>query len=191
MIDRWPDWPHHVLLIAGPQGSGKTHLVNVWRKRSGGEIIEAAGMTAANVADLGRDGGVILEDIDRETIDEHAFFHLINLAKEKNFQILLTARTMPGQWQVTLPDLRSRLRSLALVDIGTPDEVLLKTVMVKLFADRQLAIHPQVIDYVALRMERSMEWAGRFVEETDKAALATGRKVSRAIAAQVIEALAK
>lgn len=190
MIDSWPNWPHHVVLISGPSGCGKTHLVNVWRKKTGADLIEAADLTVEKLATwTAKEAGVVIEDIDQLRPDEKAFFHLINLAKEREFHILLTAQTMPGEWQIDLPDLRSRLRSLAAISISTPDEALLKTLLVKLFSDRQLYVAPHVIDYVAVRMERSMDWLCRFVEETDKAALAAGRKVSRNIAAEVIQKL--
>lgn len=190
LIDIWPNWPHHCVLISGPAGCGKTHLVNVWRMRSNAELLDASTLDAASLRQLSPETkGVVLEDIDKIRPYENAFFHLINLAKEQSFHILTTAQSMPGEWDITLPDLRSRLRSLATVSIGTPDEALLKTMLVKLFADRQIDVAPQVIDYVSLRMNRSMEWVCNFVEQADKAALAAGRKVSRKIASDVIEQL--
>lgn len=189
LVDAWPDWPHHLVLISGPKGCGKTHLVNVWRMRSGATLLGADDLSTHRLAGLPLEKGVVIENIDREPPDEKALFHLINLAKEQKFDILLTARSLPGEWQVALPDLRSRLRSLPPISIGSPDEALLKTLLVKLFSDRQIDVAPHVIDYVALRMDRSTDWVGRFVEATDKAALAAGRKVSRKIAADVIESL--
>ena len=100
--------------------------------------------------------------------------------------MLVTARTDPGDWELTLPDLRSRLRQATLARIEAPDDDLLRAVLVKLFADRQLLIEPQVIGQMALRMERSMEAAVRLVAEIDRRALETHRKVSRALVAEVM-----
>jgi chromosomal replication initiation ATPase DnaA len=129
---------------------------------------------------------VAVEDIDDGRLDEHAAFHLLNLARERGFDVLLTGRTPPGSWDVALPDLRSRLRSAALVPIEEPDEALLRAVLVKLFGDRQLAIGPELIDYIMPRMERSMAAAAAVVEALDKAALAERKGVTRHLAAKVL-----
>ncbi|TIU54330.1 MAG: hypothetical protein E5W35_22955, partial [Mesorhizobium sp.] len=34
LIDRWPDWPSPVVVLAGPPGSGKTHLARIWQERA-------------------------------------------------------------------------------------------------------------------------------------------------------------
>ena len=33
-IDTWPDWPHPVLVVAGPPGAGKTHIAAAWGERA-------------------------------------------------------------------------------------------------------------------------------------------------------------
>ena len=187
MIDRWPDWPHPVLVISGPVGSGKSHLAHVWQLRSGASAVTACDIDEALVAEAGRArANIVVEDVDRGVADERAMFHLLNLAREHHFHVLVTARTDPGEWLLTLPDLRSRLRQASLVRIEAPDDSLLRAVLVKLFSDRQLVIEPQVINQMALRMDRSMEAAVRLVAEIDRRALETHRKVSRALVAEVM-----
>ena len=191
MIDRWPNWPHPALILVGPEGSGKTHLAQVWRGRSGATTITSEQLRESELERLASADGVIVENVDRGQADERIFFHLLNLARERGIAMLLTARTPPGEWQVRLPDLRSRLRSLPVATIASPDDSLLKAVLVKLFADRQLAVSPKVIDHIALRMERSMGAAVRLVEEIDRRALAERRKVTRQLAGDALEGLAK
>jgi chromosomal replication initiation ATPase DnaA len=127
-----------------------------------------------------------MEDLHTGIADERALFHLLNLVREHKLSMLLTSRTPPGEIEANLPDLRSRLRALPLVRIEPPDEALLKAVLVKHFTDRQLAVEPGVIAYIALRMERSMEAAAAIVAEIDRAAMATHRKVTRALAGEVL-----
>jgi chromosomal replication initiation ATPase DnaA len=85
-----------------------------------------------------------------------------------------------------LPDLRSRLSALPAVSIGAPDDALLKTVMLKQFADRQLSIEPKVLEFLALHIDRSLAAASLAVEAVDRAALASGRKITRQLAASVL-----
>ena len=186
LIAAWPDWANPVVVMTGPEGAGKTHLANVWRARSGADAYAAADMGAAVDRAVSTGGPVIIEDIDKAAVDEHAAFHLLNLAKERRFDVLITARTAPGEWRIALPDLRSRLRSAALVTIDKPDEALIGAVIVKLFADRQLSVEPGVVGYVLRRMERSMAAAQRLVETIDRAALAERRRVTRALTARLL-----
>lgn len=189
LIDRWPAWPHPAAIVAGPQGSGKSHLANVWRLRSGAGALAAAALQDAAVAALADGASLVVEDIDRGIADEQALFHLLNRARESRLAVLITSRTPPGEQAFRIPDLRSRLRALPLVELAPPDEGLLKAVLVKLFDDRQLVVEPQVIDYLSLRMERSMAAASRLVAAIDRQALATHRKVTRPLAAQVLAGL--
>jgi chromosomal replication initiation ATPase DnaA len=186
LISSWPDWTNPICIITGPEGSGKTHLVNVWRARSGAEAFLPTEIGMAVSAALAGPAPIAIEDIDAGGFDEHAAFHLLNLARERRFDILITARTAPGTWDISLPDLRSRLRSAALVSIAEPDDSLLRAVLVKLFADRQVAVSPEVIDYIMLRIERSMAAAALIVDKLDKAALAERKAVTRPLAAKVL-----
>jgi len=189
MIDRWPRWPHPASLVVGPQGSGKSHLANVWRLRSGAGVVSAAALDDATVAGLADGSALVVEDIDRSIGDEKALFHLLNRARESKLSILLASRIPPGEQEFRIPDLRSRLRALPMVEVQPPDEALLKAVLVKLFDDRQLSVEPQVIDYLSLRMERSMAAASRIVAAVDRLALATHRKVTRPLAAEALAGL--
>ena len=106
--------------------------------------------------------------------------------REKRLFVLLSARDAPSRFEFALPDLRSRLNALPAVRIGAPDDALLKTVMLKHFADRQLAIDPKVLDFLAVRVERSLAAAADVVAAIDRAALGSGRKISRQLVAEVL-----
>jgi chromosomal replication initiation ATPase DnaA len=190
MIDLWPHWPQASVAVVAPPHAGKTHLGNVWRLKSGAARLEAAALREADVPAAAAHGAVLVEDLHAGIADERALFHLLNLVREHKLSMLLTSRTPPGELDASLPDLRSRLRALPLVTIEPPDETLLKAVLVKHFTDRQLAVEPGVIAYIALRMERSMEAAATLVAEMDRAAMAAHRRVTRALAAQVLAQVA-
>jgi chromosomal replication initiation ATPase DnaA len=186
MIDRWPEWPYWAVVVCGPPQSGKSHLANVWRRKSGAEGILASAVSEKDIATFKSLRALLIEDLHTGIADERALFYLINLAREHKMSMLLTSCVAPGELRVTLRDLRSRLRSLPLVTIEAPDEALLKAVLVKHFADRQLLVEPHVVNHIALRMERSMEAAASVVAEIDRLALAQHRKVTRSLASQAL-----
>ena len=187
LIDSWPRWSEPVQLLIGPPASGKTHLVRVFEARSGARVLDSKMLDTRFTDEMGEGTALVVEDTDRSVYDERALFHLLNLAREKSLFVLLSARIAPKRWDVSLPDLASRLNALPTVEIGAPDEGLLRIVMLKHFADRQLDIDPKVLEFLALHVDRSLQAAASAVEAVDRLALATGRKISRQL---VVEALA-
>lgn len=187
LIDRWPaQWAGGAAVITGPEGSGKTHLANVWRLRSGAVAVEAGAFTIADVGDVPHGSALVVENLDRGIASETALFHVLNLVREARIHVLLTARQAPGDLAIGLPDLRSRLRALEVAVIEPPDDALLSGVLVKLFSDRQLAVEPAVVSFMLTRMERSMTAARRIVGEIDRLALATHRKVTKQLVTNVL-----
>jgi len=189
-VDVWPHWAQGSLAICGDAGVGKTHLVEVWRSRSGGCRVAADELAEATLTRASDVGATAIEDIDRGIGDERILFHLFNLAREGRLTLLSTSRGLPGELAIVLPDLRSRMRAMALVRIEAPDEALLRALLVKLLADRQQAVAPAVIEYVIKRMERSAEAAIRFVKALDQRALETRRRLTARLAREVLDGLA-
>lgn len=187
IVDSWPNWPSPVVILAGPVGSGKSHLANIWRERSDAAFIHPkAGADAAVIA---ANGPVIFEDVDRQGFDDTELFHVINSVRENGTGLLMTSRLWPMSWPVALPDLRSRLKAATVVEIGEPDEELLSQVIVKLFADRQLYIDDKLVLYIVNRMERSLNAAQLIVDRLDRLALARGTRITRLLAAEVLNEL--
>ncbi|HWB46373.1 MAG TPA: DnaA/Hda family protein [Hyphomicrobiaceae bacterium] len=186
MMDRWPNWPAPAVIVVGPARAGKTHLANVWRLRSGAPRIAVSALREEDVPGAVGQGAALLEDLHAGIGAERVLFHLLNLSRVHKLSILLTSRQAPGELQIGLPDLASRLRALPVVTIAPPDDALLRAVLVKHFADRQLLVEPHVISYIALRMEQSMAAAAAVVAELDRMAMAAHRKVTRALAAEAL-----
>ncbi|BAQ17847.1 DnaA/Hda family protein [Methyloceanibacter caenitepidi] len=187
MVDAWPEWPGPVQVLVGPPASGKTHLVRVWQERSSADALDPTTLDVRSLDARPPGSALAVEDADRSGFDERTLFHLLNLAAEKRFSVLLTARISPIRWPFSLPDLLSRLSAVPVTEIGAPDEVLLRTVMLKHFSDRQLTIEPKVLEFLAVRIDRSLEAAAAAVEAVDQAALRSGRKISRQLVAEALE----
>lgn len=189
LIDAWPDWPHAAAIVVGPAGSGKSHLAHVWQLRSKARLLSASNVVEAKIPPPQDRQPMVVENIDAGIADERALFHILNLARESQFSVLITARRPPGELKITLPDLRSRLRAIPVVAIEMPDQSLLQAVLIKLFSDRQLAVEPHVITYLTARMERSMEAASRVVAAIDAMALVQKRAITRALAGEALKSL--
>lgn len=186
-------WVNGRLVLAGPPGSGKTHLAHVWSGEAGGTVLPAAQLTAARVpalaeAPLALDGADALAG---EAAGEAALFHLLNQMAAAGLPLLLTAAAPPGAWGAALPDLASRLAASSLARLTQPDDALIGAVMVKLFADRQVHVDPGVIAWLLPRMPRSLGAARDIVAALDRAALAAGRRIGIDTARAVLAGLAE
>lgn len=186
LIDSWPDWPNRVMLLAGPEGSGKSHLAAIWAEEAGARSTMAHALTAATVPGALATGAVVVEDLTPDSFDERALFHLLNLAREDGAYVLITARIAPVAMEIALRDLRSRLRAVPVVQLKAPDDHLFRALIVKFCADRQMSIDENVVSYIASRIERSFVAARRTVELLDSEALRLGRPVTRALAAELL-----
>ncbi|WP_407181515.1 chromosomal replication initiator DnaA [Bradyrhizobium sp. STM 3562] len=186
LIDAWPEWPNRTMMLAGPEGSGKSHLAAIWAEQSGARSIAAHALTPANVPGALATGALVVEDLRAGDFDERALFHLLNLAREDAAFVLMTSRVSPSALEVELRDLRSRLRALPTVSLQPPDDQLFRALIVKFCADRQLAVDEAVVGYLANRIERSYAAARETVESLDREALRLGRPITRAFAAEVL-----
>ena len=183
-------WPAGKLALVGAEGAGKTHLVHVWAAETGARIVVAADLPAADLPALTAATRVAVEDMDRAAGDratEDALFHLHNLLQAAQGRLLLTGRTPPARWTLALPDLRSRLAATATAALDPPDDALLAAVLVKLFADRGIAVAPPLVAYLLPRIDRSFAAAQDVVERLDRAALSEGRAVTRALAQRLLD----
>jgi len=191
MVDRYPDWPHHGLVLLGGAGSGKSHLLEVWRQAAGARLITARDLAALPPDDLLKSGALAIDDAPGEALDERALFHLLNLARQTASHVLIASMMDPAHWPVALPDLASRLKALAVTRLDPPDDVLLRGVLVKLFADRQLGVEESIVSYLMLRMPRSLEAARALVAEIDRLALIEKAPVTRSLAARVLQQMTR
>jgi chromosomal replication initiation ATPase DnaA len=186
LIDNWPNWPAYAVILTGLAGSGKSHLVEVWRQRSGASVIQAGRLSIDGIPELLEAKSAAIEDADIIQPDERAFFHLLNLAKQQGASLLITAQARPEHWKITLPDLASRLRALPVVEILPPDDALLRAVLVKHFHDRQVSADENTISYLLTRMPRSLAAARSYVAHIDRLALEQRADVTRPFVARVL-----
>jgi chromosomal replication initiation ATPase DnaA len=189
-IDKWPDW--FGVILSGLPGSGKTHLLTLWLTKSGGKLVPRDTLVAEDAFSLTAETPhIAIDNADALAGDAEAeenLFHLYNHLKEAKGSLLLTMKQPAGQVAWGLPDLRSRLRTLPVAPLLPPDDVLLEALIVKQFRDRQIAIDPGVVAYVARRAPRDAASVRNLVDRLDLAALAEGCKITIPLARKIMEA---
>jgi len=191
-LDAWPEWSHHALFLVGAPGSGKSHLANVWRTRTGARMLDERALRDEGFLKDGKRSPILIEDIDRllstgDTDLERGLFHLFNWVKESGGTLLMTARAPVSVWAPGLADLRSRLLATPIAQLGGPDDILLEAVMVKQFSDRQMKVPPEVVRFAIARLERSFAAVREFVEAVDRASLSAKRPVTVPLVRDILD----
>jgi chromosomal replication initiation ATPase DnaA len=179
-LDAWPDGRiNGVLALVGPEASGKTHLAMNWAERVRAEQLDHIGAELADLPALeGRP--VVIDDADR--VDDETLFHLINQANIPGGGLLLVSRRLPAAWATDLPDLRSRLDAIRVVELGLPDDVVLWGVLDRFFRQRSITPSPDLLEYLVRRIERSVPRAREFVARM----AADHRPPTRALARELL-----
>lgn len=184
-LERMPDWPDRRLLVWGEEGCGKTHLLRAWAARIGATRLD--GRLPRTPGDLPLSGAAAIDDADLVAPDT-TLLHVLNTARDRGLYLLLTARRPPARWNVALPDLSSRLRAMATVEIEPPDEAFLSMLFEMLLADRQLQVGPPVRDWLLRRLPRTPAALRDAAAALDRLSLANGRRVTRALASRLLPA---
>jgi len=157
------NWPFRAAVLAGPPRSGKS-LIARWFSQSG--------------------MGDMLDDADH--LPEDALFHRWNRAQAEGKPLLIVSGRAPGAWHVALPDLASRLGAALMIEIGAPDDDLLRALVESHAARRGLALGEGVMAYVMPRLERSHAAAEALVETIDRLSLERKAAVTISLAREAL-----
>ena len=183
-IDRWPDWPgqYCVLNLVGPAASGKSHLAAIWAEQS-----DAVTVTEMATDSMPPAPHLVLDNpAPQSRWNEEGLFHLMNRTVAAGSSLLITSEIPVAQMAWDLADLSSRMRAVNVVRLDPPDDSLLRQLLEKYFADRQLVVAVQVLDYMVMRMERSFAALQTIAAAMDRRALAERRNLTLPLAREIM-----
>lgn len=193
-IKRWPDWPMKMIAIYGEPGCGKTHLAHIWHEKANARFLTSTDiLNLTPIEATKNEQAFILDDADAlfqkegsESVNEDRIFHFYNLVKEKGADLLICSHRPPTQWNVKLPDLRSRLTTILSISVNSPDEDALRAVLFKLCSELGMSLSPEVADYILRRVERSFENVRTFVNILNQNTLSTHRQLTLGLVREIL-----
>jgi len=141
---RAPDkWPFKTAILAGDPRSGKSLIGRWFASQNIGEIIDGA-----------------------DAMPETDLFHRWNRAQESGTPLLLIGDG--DGWEITLPDLASRLAAALHLEIGSPDDAMAADLIQSIAAQHGLALGEGALTYLVPRAERSFASIEHLVKTVDR-----------------------
>ena len=190
-INEWPKTTinNNIFCIYGPSGSGKTHISKVWMEKSNAIIFNGISDLSFDYLS-GFDRNLIFEDIAlNKNWPENLLFEFINEIKSSRLSLLITCNSDPLKIKWKTKDLISRFTSFTNIEIKLPDDILIRKLLIKQFADRQLSLDSEQIEYISKRIERSYSSIIKIVDRVDNLALQHKKAISKNIIKEAIKHL--
>jgi chromosomal replication initiation ATPase DnaA len=156
-------WPSRCAILVGPARSGKSLMARYYAAQH----------------------GTVIDDAEKS--GSQVLFNAWNRAQEDATPLLLISRWRPADWNVDLPDLRSRLGAALLLEIGAPDDEMVEQLLQKQLADRGAAISVDALSYVKRRIERSYAAIEAFARHANALAMAENAPVNLALVKKLLD----
>ena len=178
LIESWPNWPGKWVNIFGPKGSGKTHLINILKKKINSvKILDAKKIENEIISKLLKLDCLIIDNYEKN-IDEKIFYSILNQTKQLDNYLVVNSIFPIRDNQFNLKDLKSRAESFVNLGIQLPTDDLLRVIISKSFSDKQIEISPQISEYIIKNIERSYEKVFEFIKEIDDLSLSSGKSIN-------------
>lgn len=189
-LEKWPSdrIKDNFVCLVGDGGSGKTHIANIWAARVDAEVINATSDIFSKWYELSSlattQRHFVLDDAD-QIGDDILLYYIYNTAKEKNAYVLMTAKNTPSRWSIKLPDIRSRITTINVINIQSPNEDEMKQILVKMLAKRGLTPYNEVVNYICNRIDRSYESMNYWAHQIDQMSNSNRREIMQKLREQL------
>ena len=177
LLDSWPRWEKNIVNLCGEKYSGKSHLSEIFSKKSKSIILDAKDFKFNNTNKFRYYEIIILENFEKK-IDEKSLFSLINFVDQTNKYLLINSLLPINEIEFGLKDLKSRSKNCLVAKIEKPDDKLIKVLISKYLSDRQVLIDKKLIDYITKRITRSYGKIFEFIYKIDEMSLKKKKSIN-------------
>ena len=182
----WPKWEKKIVNIFGERYSGKTHLIEIFLEKNKGIVVNLSDLRNYDLEKLRYNENLIIENIN-DGFDETLFYSLIDTIDKYNKFLILTSKKSLTDFNITLDDLKSRLKNCLFAEIKKPDDILIQALITKNLADHQISIDSKLVDFISKRITRSYGKIKEFVCTIDEISLKKKKPINLKIIKEILE----
>lgn len=187
------------LYIRGPEGSGKSHLLNAVCNFAQERDMQAFYISLGNVPDAAADGLAGLEEMDVVCLDdidriagkpswENALFHFFNRIRANRGRLVVSSSQALSSLHFQLPDLVSRLAWGLRLQLEPLDDLGKEEVLRHKAAALGIDLPAEVVNYLLNRGSRNVSSLLARLEAVRVAALTGKRKITVPLVREVLAA---
>ncbi len=188
LIESWPNWSSRFVNIFGPKGCGKTHLINILKKKIDSILFPASEINSNILSKFKVKECLIIDDY-KNQIDEKLLYTITNMGYQDNKFLIISSLVPLKTLKVKLKDLNSRFTSFVEVGIDLPTDDLLRVILTKNFSEKQIEITKKNIDYIIKNIDRSYERINLFTNSVDSLSLKKAKPISLSLIKKVLKEL--
>tara|TARA_B100000965_G_scaffold83418_1_gene67150 strand:- start:99 stop:755 length:657 start_codon:yes stop_codon:yes gene_type:complete len=170
LIDKWPKWEKKILNISGEKFSGKTHLANIFKSKSGALLLSENEINQELFKKIKLYECIIIDGF-TNSVDEKLIYSIFNLIDQDSKYLLISSDIPLSEFNFKLPDLASRSKNLLVANINPPDDDLIFAIILKNFSDRQIKLEKKIIEFIINRIDRSYSKISEFIYKIDEFSL--------------------
>lgn len=185
-FSNFPKWDNKLINLYGEKKSGKTFLLNIFKKKHNFLYLDNTIEFEKNFENLFCEEKLIIDNI---LIDEHKMFSLINHFKLHNKYLIISSRTPLTSHDINLKDLSSRLKEFYLLEIKNPSDDLVYSLIIKYFSDNQVIIRKELIENIVKKIDRSYLRINDFLYKLNNLSIIKKKKIDYKLINEVFDSM--
>jgi len=185
-FSNFPKWDNKLINLYGEKKSGKTFLLNIFKKKHNFLYLDNMIEFKKNFENLFCEEKLIIDNI---LIDEHKMFSLINHFKLHNKHLIISSRTPLTSHDINLKDLSSRLKEFYLLEIKNPSDDLVYSLIIKYFSDNQVIIRKELIENIVKKIDRSYLRINNFLYKLNNLSIIKKKKIDYKLINEVFDSM--
>ncbi len=186
LIESWPKWTSRFINIFGPNGSGKTHLLNILKNKIESVLFTASKVNSDILTKYKLRECLIIDDY-KNNIDEKLLYSIVNMGFQDNKYLIISSLSPLKSFNIKLDDLSSRFTSFVEIGIDLPTDDLIRVILTKNFSDKQISITKKNIEYILKNIDRSFEKINSFTNSIDNLSLVKSSAINLNLIKKVLK----
>ena len=186
ILNKWPRWDNNILNIYGDKFSGKTHLANIFKKKSKTRDITEAELNDEIFKELKLYESLILDNFNNN-VSERLLYTFLNFIDQSNKYLLITSEKPINNYKFELNDLKSRSKNCLFAKIEIPDDELILAIIIKNFSDKQIILEKKLIEFIIKRIDRSYSKIYDFIYKLDELSLKKKKPINLKIIKEILK----